>query len=195
MRKAAAASLWMGTCSATAVTCSGLMPDSPLPTISELQSPLLPLATIDKFLWPEAPSEASRGKEHTPRPGRRALWGRPQGPETQRDDIPNGLWRRTFQLPWWGDWLAFHVCSLYCSVYSGTHRRVPVLSRGLIPVCISSVCLCVSQVMFWLWIIGREDIMSTPHSFVPLMWVRYGVSRFLPQCLYLDKNMETRPYY
>lgn len=37
--------------------------------------------------------------------------------------------------------------------------------------------------MFQLWIIGREDIMSTPHSFVPLMWVRYGVSRFLLQCL------------
>jgi hypothetical protein len=61
MRKVAAVSLWMGTCSAMAVTCSDSMPDNPLPTMSELQSLLLssPPLTNSSGQWaPLRPAKA-----------------------------------------------------------------------------------------------------------------------------------------
>ena len=140
MRKAAAASLWMGTCSATAVTCSGLMPDSPLPTISELQSLLLPSPPLTNSSGQRAPLRPAEARNALPGREEEPSGEGPKGQRPKDMTFQMDCGEGTFQLPWWGDWLSFHVCSLCCSVYSGTHyRQVPVLSKGLILVYISSV--------------------------------------------------------
>lgn len=146
MRKAAAASLWTGTCSAMAVTCSGSMPDSPLPTISELQSLLLPspLSTNSSGQW--APLRPAEARNTLCKPGRRVLWGGPQGPETQRSR--HSKWiveEEPSTCHGGGDSPSFHVWRLCYSSYPGTHRRVPILSEGRSLVCISSMCWCISS--------------------------------------------------
>lgn len=58
-----------------------------------------------------------------------------EGPKGQRPkdhDIPNGLWRRKpSSYHGGGDWPSFHMCILCCTIYLGTHRQVPVYSKGL----------------------------------------------------------------
>lgn len=186
----------MGTCSATAVTCSGSVPDSPLPTISELRSPLLPSPPLTNSSGQRAPLRPAEARNALPGQAEESSGEGPMGQRPKDTTFQMDCGEGPFRLPWWGDWLSSHVHNLCCSIYSGMHRQVPGLSKGLVLVCISSIRLCISQAMFRLWIIGREDIMNTPHSFAPLMWVRYGVSRFLPSILslYLDEEVETGPY-
>lgn len=162
MRKAAAASLWMGTCSATAVTCSGSVPVSPLPTISDLRSPLLPLPPLTNSSGQRAPLR--------PAEARKALLGQAEessgeGPKGQRPKD------KTFQMNCGEGTFHCHggvtgflsVCAARAVAYTQacTGRFQYFL------VCISSIHLCISQAMFWLWIIGREDTINTPHSCTP----------------------------
>lgn len=54
--------------------------------------------------------------------------------------------------------------------------------------------LCISQTMFWFWIIGREDIMRAPDSCTPHMGSDMGSAKFLPHYsilfLYLDGEVD-----
>lgn len=164
MRKAAAASLWMGTCSATAVTCSGSVPDSPLPTTSELRSPLLPSPPLTNSSGQRAPLRPAEARNALPGQAEESSGEGPKGQRPKDMTFQMDCGQGAFQLPRWGDWLSFHVRSLCCGLSSGVHGQVPVLSKGLTHVCISSI----SQAVFWLWIIGRghrehSSLFCTPH--------------------------------
>lgn len=140
MRKAAAASLWMGTYSATAVTCSGSVPDSPLPVISELRSVLLPLLPLANPSGQRAPLRPAEARNALPGQAEESSGEGPRGQRPKDTTFQMDYGEGNFQLPWGGgcDWLSFHVRSLCCSIYSGMHRQVPGLSKGLILVRFSS---------------------------------------------------------
>lgn len=92
MRKAAAASLWTGTCSAMAVTCSGSMLDSPLPTTSELLSLVLSSRLLTNSLGQWAPLRPAEAKDVLFfRPGRGSFGEGPKDQRPKDHDIPNGL--------------------------------------------------------------------------------------------------------
>lgn len=165
MRKAAAASLWMGTCSATVVTCSGSVLDSPLPTIFELQSPVLPSPLLTNSSGQWAPLRPAEATDVLFRPGGESSGDGPKGQRPKDHDIPNGLWRRRRTG-------LLSTCAACAVTYTQAHTgRVPYILRSdsslylqYIFVYTSSNVLALDQ--------RKQGQRGAPDSFVLRTWVR-----------------------